>query len=181
MTVPERIHTDLRDLARYQESVETWARLLERADPHYAAISVRDNTTGTGAFGGALEANKKIIKAFDVLGPSRGAVAILEQGIIRIDRAGVYIVAVLPASFSGGAAKTYAYGVYKDGGAEILPGLHGHRVIGTGGDVGAAGMLAPVQLAAGDELGVYFWCEDGTQEVVFEDGCFCAIGVPDAA
>ena len=127
----------------------------------YGSITVEDNATETTISGTQTDfgANAVQVVTFGANGVALNTTPDHTNDHITIDVAGVYQIA-LSMSFSGEANDTYSFAIFKNNKATQL-GTRATRVIGSGGDVGSASLVAMASLDVNDTIEVWIQNEDG--------------------
>jgi hypothetical protein len=104
---------------------------------------------------------------------SLGVVPDFTTGEITVATDGVYEGQGM-FMFTGTANKTYYMALYVDTGSGYVdPGAPRiFRKLGTGADVGSAGMTTQALLSAGDKVAAYVWSPDGGVSITFNEANF---------
>lgn len=139
-------------------------------------LTVEGNATATAISLSSTDFTNKVqFDQFDSAGLSVNMTPEVVQNHIKVDKAGVYVVAFV-YSFSGGSNDTYSGAVYINNGATKLN-TRSTRKLGTGGDVGVALLLATGSLVANDTIEPWFQNESGTADFTIEDGIMLAFRI----
>jgi hypothetical protein len=149
---------------------------LPKATGMGATISVEGNSTATTISSSSTDwSNAVQITVFDTDGAENNATADHTNDHITVDVAGTYLI-LINLSFSGGLSDTYSFSAFKNNGATRLGPL-ATRKLGTGGDVGSAGLTALATLSATDTVEVWIQNEDATSDCTIQDGSLTIIRV----
>lgn len=131
----------------------------------FGHISVLGGATAQGS----ITTTPVKVTAFAADGPSSADVTPAHgDDSITVSVAGKYAVGA-QVSFSGTASKTFLFRIYVDG---VISTLGFQRKLGTGGDVGSAG-LPPccfLSLTAGQVVTLYVHSSDGGTDITVVDG-----------
>jgi len=125
---------------------------------HRATLYVEGGSTAEAT----VDATPRKIAAFTTKGPEVGVTSSTTTDNVTVAEAGDYFVSA-NVSFSGTLSSTYNVTVYID---TTSTNLTLERKLGTGGDVGSAGLSGLVTCAAGEAISLYQSTADGSAMTV---------------
>jgi len=175
--VPEPVNTDA-DSYYWSTAVKDAANQLAVAladhddaiallQPAYAGLYVDDNEV---EITGIDTSPSQLSVASATVGPQYRMVSNLTTSTLDVQIPGVYQVG-FNFSFSGTPSTEFDMHIYKNA---VKTGIGIHRVIGTGGDVGAASCSAHIECDSGDTLSVYISADGASKAITPVDGQFNA-------
>jgi len=134
----------------------------------YGEIRAESNATTTTFSDSSTDFSNKVqIVIFDTNGISRGTTPDHTNDHITIDEDGDYNLRA-DVSFSGGNSNTLSFAIFKNNGATQLT-TRATRKLGTGGDVGNAGISGQATLSATDTVELWIQNELNTTAITVED------------
>lgn len=145
--------------------------------PAYGELTVEGNASELTISGTQSDfgANAVQVTSFDTNGESSNSTPDHTNDHITIDVAGTYLIQC-SLSFSNGSSDTISFAFFKNN-KDTQLGTRGTRKLGTGGDVGNAGLIAIATLAVGDTVEIWIQNEAASANILIEDGSLQVIRI----
>ena len=128
--------------------------LLTGGGLEFGEIWVEGNATADTI---ATATNTQVLR-FANNGESNGTTPDHTNDHITVATDGKYMITV-SVSFSGDASVDWSFGVYKNNGGTAFSNVHCNRKLGSGGDIGSAGLTGIIDVSANDTIEL--WMQHG--------------------